>query len=402
MRKTQYGNHETGVECPRSVLNGIRHGRVRHTLDRKDNVDRRINIVVIDDSAFMRKSITLMLESDPEIKVVATARDGREGIEMIRRHKPDLVTLDVEMPGMDGIEALKIIMGEMPLPVLMVSSLTTDGADATLEALDLGAVDFISKDLSHVSINIVKIRDELIAKIKGIVRSPGIRTRYRAKSPVSISSTTSLGQRLERAKLTETSASHRAVVVGISTGGPHALLRMLPQLPSTFPLGVAVVQHMPPHFTKSLAERLNGVCNLKVKEAENGDELKGGTILVAPGGKQMMFSNNSGTITTVISDEPQSNLYRPSADVMMSSAARVIQDPIVGLIMTGMGKDGLEGLRMIKNKGGYVVAQDEESCVVYGMPKAAVDEGIVDAVVPLDAIAGTLVKLTGNKGRDTR
>ncbi len=362
-------------------------------------MDRRINIVVIDDSAFMRKSITLMLESDPEIKVVATAREGGEGIEMIRRYKPDLVTLDVEMPGMNGLEALKVIMKELPLPVLMVSSMTTDGAEATLEALDLGAVDFISKDLSHVSINIVKIRDELIAKIKEIVRSSSVRRRFHGR-PAAVEPLCERAQARGEAALARSKArSHTAVVVGISTGGPHALLRMLPKLPAAFPLGVAVVQHMPPHFTKSLAERLNGVCNLKVKEAETGDELKRGTILVAPGGKQMIFSNDGHVISTVISEEPQSILYKPSADVMMTSAASVIQDPIIGLIMTGMGKDGLEGLRMIKRRGGYIVAQDEESCVVYGMPKAAVDEGIVDAVVSLDSIAETLVRLTDGVAR---
>ncbi len=365
-------------------------------------VDKRINIVVIDDSAFMRKSITLMLESDPEIKVVATAREGREGIEMIRRYSPDLVTLDVEMPGMNGIEALRIIMREMPLPVLMVSSLTTDGAEATLEALDLGAVDFISKDLSHVSINIVKIRDELIAKIKEIVRSSSAQKRYPGKSKAAETVGDHPQPAMDAVAMSSVTGPLTAVVVGISTGGPHALLRMLPQLPATFPLGMAVVQHMPPHFTKSLAERLNGVCNLKVKEAETGDVLKQGTVLVAPGGKQMAFSNDGRTISAVISDEPQTNLYKPSADVMMSSAANVIRNPVIGVIMTGMGKDGLEGLKMVKRTGGYIVAQDEESCVVYGMPKAAVDEGIVDAVVPLDAIAGTLVRLTNGKAHRNR
>lgn len=340
-----------------------------------------------------------MLESDPEIKVVATAREGTEGIEMIKQYKPDLVTLDVEMPGMNGLDALRVIMKEFPLPVLMVSSLTTDGAEATLEALDIGAVDFISKDLSHVSINIVKIRDELIAKIKGIVSSPAIRRRYQVRNAAIEYAGSRVPFRREVSTLKSNGNSHRALVVGISTGGPHALLRMLPQLPSTFPLGVAVVQHMPPHFTKSLAERLNSICKLQVKEAENGDELKSGTVLVAPGGKQMMFSNDGRTVTTVISEEPQTILYRPSADVMMSSAATAIKEPIIGLIMTGMGKDGLEGLKMIKNKGGYILAQDEESCVVYGMPKAAVDEGIVDAVVPLDAIAETLVHLTNGTHR---
>jgi two-component system chemotaxis response regulator CheB len=349
-----------------------------------------MKIVVIDDSAFMRKSLTLMLESDPEIKVVATAREGREGIEKIKRFRPDLVTLDIEMPGMNGLEALKVLMQECPLPVLMVSSLTTDGADATVEALAMGAMDFISKDLSHVSVNIVMIKDELIAKIKSIVRSPAVRNRF-YKSPARIDTSRSWTPAPVRNGSMDVSPA--AIVVGVSTGGPHALLRLLPRLPASFPIGIAVVQHMPPHFTKSMAERLDSVCKLGVKEAESGDVLKAGSVLIAPGGKHLTFVNDGRTVSAIISEEPGTTLYRPSADVMMTSAVSALRRPIVGLIMTGMGKDGLEGLKTIKSNGGYIIAQDEQSCVVYGMPKAAVDEGIVDTVVPLDCIADSLIRL---------
>lgn len=353
-----------------------------------------INIVVIDDSAFMRKSLTLMLESDPEIRVIATAREGREGIDKIMQLRPDLVTLDIEMPGMNGLDALAVIMKEYPLPVLMVSSLTTDGAEATFEALNMGAVDFISKDLSHVSVNIVKIREELIAKVKSIVHSPVVRKRFvKGGNNGGSVHPTRIPTKLLSVDAPQTS-EFAALVVGVSTGGPHALLRLLPALPSSFPLGIAVVQHMPPHFTKSMAERLNSLSHLHVKEAEQGDRIEEGTILIAPGGKHMTFAREANAIVAVISDEPKTALYRPSADVMMSSAASMFREPIIGLIMTGMGKDGLEGLKLIKHNGGFVIAQDEDSCVVYGMPKAAVDEGIADSIVSLDSLAESLVHLT--------
>ena len=226
------------------------------------------------------------------------------------------------------------------------------------------------------------------------MRSPAIRIKF-SRGRVNTRSTRSTALSNKPVSLVAPSSEFAALVVGVSTGGPHALLKFLPALPSTFPLGIAVVQHMPPHFTKSMAERLNSLSHLRVKEAEHGDRMERGMVLVAPGGKHLTFLREANTISAVISDEPRASLYRPSADVMMSSAASVFPEPIIGLIMTGMGKDGLEGLKLIKHNGGYIVAQDEESCVVYGMPKAAVDEGIVDSVVPLDSLAKSLVQLTG-------
>jgi len=356
---------------------------------------RTINVVVIDDSAFMRKSISVMLESDPGIKVIATARDGKDGIEKIRQFKPDIVTLDIEMPVMDGLTALGIIMKEMPLPVLMISSLTSDGAKATVDALSLGAVDFIPKELSYVSLDIIKIRDELIGKVKEIVHSRSLLFRLQRiksasshvehKNPVSQTTRTSNGKMPDK--------QLKAVTIGISTGGPFALLQMIPKLPKNFPVGLAVVQHMPPRFTKSMADRLDGLSQIRVREAADGDAMEPGLALIAPGGQHMTFARSSGTIRVKISDEPRNTLYHPCADIMMTSAAEVFDAPLLGLIMTGMGKDGLEGLKAIKRKGGFVVAQDESSCVVYGMPKAAVDEGVADVIHPLDEIAGTLTKI---------
>jgi two-component system chemotaxis response regulator CheB len=365
---------------------------------------RTINVIVVDDSAFMRKSLAMLLESDPLIKVVATARDGKEGIDKIREFKPDLVTMDIEMPGMDGLTALGIIMKEMPLPVLMVSSLTTDGAKTTLDALNLGAVDFIPKELSFVSLDIVKIKAELVSKVKSIVQSRSLQFRLQrikaASQGIRNSAAAARGEAGAGAPVRPATPHTiprrkdlRAVVLGISTGGPFALLQTIPKLPKDFPLGIAIVQHMPPRFTKSMAERLDGLSQLSVKEAEDGDRLEAGMVLIAPGGQHMVFRNHGSDIVARITPDPTDTLYRPCADVMMSSVVQAINGPLLGVIMTGMGKDGLEGLRKIKQKGGMVVAQNEETCVVYGMPKAAVDDGIADLVLPLEDIPLALTKI---------
>jgi two-component system chemotaxis response regulator CheB len=362
-------------------------------------MNRTITVVVVDDSAFMRKSISMMLESDPAIKVVATARDGKDGIGKIREFHPDLVTMDIEMPVMDGLTALGIIMKEMPLPVLMISSLTSEGAKATVDALSLGAVDFIPKDLSYVSLDIVKIREELIGKVKQIVQSQSLLFRLQrikaASSHVHTPARVPAGAAVRTVKYPE--KQPRAVVIGISTGGPFALLQTIPKLPQKFPVGIAVVQHMPPRFTRSMAERLDGISEVRVKEAEDGDLMEPGLALIAPGGRHMTFAKFGTAVGVRISDEPRDTLYHPSADIMIGSAAEVFNAPLLGLIMTGMGKDGLEGLKAIKQRGGFVVAQDEASCVVYGMPKAAVDEGVADAVCPLDEIPSILTKIFGAK-----
>ncbi len=360
-----------------------------------------IKVVVVDDSAFMRKSLTIMLESDPQIKVVAVARDGKEGIEKIRECHPDLVTMDIEMPVMDGLTALGIIMKEMPLPVLMVSSLTTDGAKSTLDALNLGAVDFIPKELSFVSLDIVKIKEELISKVKQIVQSRSLQFRMQRVSAASrgVLQSAAGGKGAGAASLPAAKGAWpvkkglRGVVLGISTGGPFALLQIIPKLPKDFPLGIAIVQHMPPRFTRSMAERLDGLSQVRVKEAEDGDRMEPGLVLVAPGGEHMSFRANGTSVKVKISGEPLNTLYKPCADVMMTSAVEAFNGPLLGVIMTGMGKDGLEGLKLIKQKGGYVLAQNEETCVVYGMPKAAVDAGVADLVLPLEDIPQAITRL---------
>jgi two-component system chemotaxis response regulator CheB len=303
------------------------------------------------------------------------------------------------MPVMDGLTALGIIMKEMPLPVLMVSSITTDGAKATIDALNLGAVDFIPKELSYVSVNIAKIKDDLVAKVKHIARTKAVHfriQRIRGKSGA-------MARSKEAASVpTRTATIHprhdlSAVLIGVSTGGPFALLQMIPKLPADFPLGIAIVQHMPPKFTKSMAERLNGLSQVEVREAQDGDRMEPGVVLIAPGGQHLTFHRIGSGVHVSTPLEPAGTLYRPCVDVMMSSAVEAFQEPLLGVIMTGMGKDGLEGLNKIKQSSGVVFAQDEDTCVVYGMPKAAVDEGIVDNVLPLDELAAALVQATKGK-----
>lgn len=347
----------------------------------------KIKAVVIDDSAFMRKSLSIILKSDPDIEVVGTARDGIEGVELVKKVKPDIVTLDIEMPRMNGLEALEIIMKEAPTSVIMVSSLTTEGADATIKALEIGAVDFIPKEMSFVSVNIINIKEDLIKKIKTIVRNKFIKSRLkRLKGNDS-------GLERERIPRFRTikelpKFGYKAIALGISTGGPLSLQKLVPNLTGKMNIPFFIVQHMPPRFTKSLADRLNNMCPLEVKEAENREEVKNGVVYIAPGGFHMKtYKSNNGKIYLETTEMPSDTLHRPSVDVMLKSVLGIYGKHTMGIIMTGMGKDGLEGIRELKRLGGYCLAQDEDSCVVYGMPKAVVDAGFADVIAPLEKIS---------------
>lgn len=351
---------------------------------------KKIRALVVDDSAFMRKSISIMLESDGEIEVVGTARDGEEGVKLAKSLAPDIITLDIEMPKMDGLTALQIIMKECPTSVLMISSLTTEGADVTLKALEYGAVDFIPKELSYVNINIIKIKEELLAKIKEIVRQRTVRERLKkvrglaqAKQPAAKAPTVHWLPK----------APYSAVALGISTGGPMSLQKLIPRLSEGIKCPIFIVQHMPPKFTKSLAERLNGMSALEVKEAEDRELVRGGVVYIAPGGYHMMLSKSyGGSVSINIAEEPADTLHKPSVDVMMSSVISIYGKHTLGVIMTGMGKDGLNAVKELKGLGGHCLAQDENSCVVYGMPKAVVDAGLADVVAPLENISEIINK----------
>lgn len=341
-----------------------------------------IRVLVVDDSAFMRKSISIMLEEDKGIKVIATAKDGVEGFELTKRLKPDLVTLDIEMPRMDGLSTLEKIMKECPTPVIMVSSLTTEGAESTLKALELGAVDFIPKELSFVNVNIIKIREELIRKVKEIVSQKSLRRRFRfIKSPL-----------IPEKEVTYTSKfrslpriGYRAVALGISTGGPLSLQKVIPKLTFTN-VPMFIVQHMPPKFTKSLSQRLNDLSTVNVKEAEEGEVVKNGTVYIAPGGYHMTLKKHPGFNTIKISEEPSDTLHRPSVDVMMNSVIDIYGKQTMGVIMTGMGKDGSIAIDRLKKMGGHVISQDQDSCVVFGMPRAVIEMGNADVIADLEKI----------------
>lgn len=341
-----------------------------------------IRVLIVDDSAFMRSTLSSMLTADPEIQVIGIARDGIEAVEKVALLKPDIVTLDVEMPRMNGIDALKQIMEKTPVPVLMVSSLTTEGAGVTLDALDLGAVDFIPKNLSELSINIVKIKELLIDKIKKIGKKGLVKQLIKAPSSPLI---------MPQSAYT----SHRRVniiAIGSSTGGPKALQNIIALIPKDFPVPILIAQHMPPAFTKPFAERLNQLSAIEVKEAESGETIRKGTAYIAPGRGHMSVQRKKLTETVIsVSEERGEHIYRPSVDVLMLSVVENFSGHVLGVILTGLGNDGSRGMKEIKNKGGRTIAESESTCIVYGMPKAVVDAGLADKVVPLDEIAGEII-----------
>ncbi|EKO39070.1 MAG: chemotaxis response regulator (CheY-like domain and methylesterase domain containing protein) [Solidesulfovibrio magneticus str. Maddingley MBC34] len=363
-----------------------------------------IKVVVIDDSAFMRKALAAMLSKDPEIEVAGTARDGEEGLEMIRRHQPDVVTLDIEMPRMDGLTALRHIMMEMPRPVLMVSSLTTEGAEATLKAMELGAVDFIPKQLSKVSLDIVKIEDDLRAKVKLIAKRrmshlsrSSLTARVRAAGAAgaaagTASAGTAPGERPSRAARPGGSQTRDLVAIGVSTGGPPAVQKVLSVLPKDFPAGILIAQHMPAAFTGPFAKRLDSVCQITVKEAEDGERLQHGVAYVAPGGKHLRLDQKVSRIDVRVVEEPREALYKPSATVLFESVAAGVGRRGLGVVLTGMGSDGLEGMKALKAKGGRALAQSDSTCVVYGMPKAIVDAGLADEIVDIDEMGEAILQ----------
>jgi two-component system chemotaxis response regulator CheB len=324
-----------------------------------------------------------MLNSDPDIKVIGIARDGIEAVEMTASLKPDIVTLDIDMPNMDGIEALKRIMADNPVPVLMVSSLTTEGAKATLDALDIGAIDFISKDLDDLSVNIVKIKEILVEKIKIIGGKHFIPTpRVISAAPLEMPK---LSSRIPQKKTS-------VVTIGCSTGGPKALQTLLSKIPDNFPVPILIAQHMPANFTGPFAERLNNLSALDVKEAEHGETIQRGTAYIAPGRGHMGVLRKKITETVIsISENINGYTYRPSVDALILSVLESYSGRVLGVILTGLGNDGEKGMKEIKNKGGSTVVESEDSCVVYGMPKAVVQAGIADKILHIDAIAGVLI-----------
>ena len=347
----------------------------------------------------MRKAIQIMIESDPEIRVVGMARDGQEGVDMVRNLKPDCITLDLEMPRMNGLEALDIIMRETPTPTLVVSSISTEGAEVTLEALDRGAVDYIPKTQSFVAIDIISIKEELLRKIKSIVaHAPTKRKAFmeaiqRRQNRAEALENNSDDEDIIPIKPSLLNKNYQVLAIGVSTGGPPVVQHILENLPGDFPVGVMVAQHMPAVFTKPFAERLNKLSALNVKEAEHGEALEKGTVLIGKGGQHMVAHRKGTSVVLDMNQRPEGLLYYPSADLMFSSLTAVYGGKTLGVILTGMGRDGLLGLREANKANGTIIAQNEETCVVYGMPKAVVDDGIADIVASAAHIPNIITRL---------
>lgn len=343
-----------------------------------------ISVLVVDDSAFMRRAITRMLEGEPDIVVSATARTGEEALEKAMQLNPDVITMDVEMPGMGGLEAVRAIRSRSNIPIIMVSSLTQEGAETTFLALDAGAVDVIPKpDAAYV--NMSDVARDLVAKVRVFARR-GVRKRRPVIQP--------RPPAVELPPLPEPRGrAFECLAIGSSTGGPVALAKIVPALPASFPVPIVIVQHMPPGFTRPLAERLNRTSELHVREGEEGMPLRRGEVIVAPAGLHLRLRKSGDGVCVVLQQDDGRSLHTPSVDVTAASVAEIFGAGTLATILTGMGHDGVVGLREVKDRGGFVVGQDAASSVVYGMPRAAFQAGLVDRVVPLNDIAAVLCEL---------
>ncbi|MFO0611839.1 MAG: chemotaxis response regulator protein-glutamate methylesterase [Polyangiaceae bacterium] len=343
-----------------------------------------IRVLVVDDSSFMRSAISRTLTASGLFEVVGQAKDGRDAVARVTELRPDVVSMDFNMPGMNGVDAVRAIMSARPTPIVMFSAHTLEGAAETLDALAAGAVDFLTKPAGEVSADLSKIQAELCRKLAdaaGAKTSAPRPSRPRAVAPP-IKAPPPSGRGAHT-----TTALSRLCVIAISTGGPAALTRILPDFPADTRFGIVVVQHMPAHFTRALADRLDLVCSLTVREAAPGDRPRPGLVLVAPGDRHLEFDS---TGAVVLSDGPLLHGCRPAADLAMISAAKVYKQRAIGVVMTGMGKDGAAGARAIRSAEGRTLAQDEASSAIFGMPKAAIDAGAIEEVVPLEGIPAKL------------
>lgn len=391
-----------------------------------------IKVLIVDDSSFFRRRLTEILSADPEIEIIDTANNGREAVDKALSLKPDVITMDIEMPVLDGISAVREILKVQRIPILMFSSLTHEGAKATLDALDAGAVDFLPKKFEdiardkHEAGDVLRERVKIVARRRLSVPRPSAALSSLAnRSSVAVTErrpamaeTRPLASRvlerpqlLERPSLSErkTVAEHsttatkkhfsssgkeyRLVAIGTSTGGPVALQRILTALPANFPLPIILIQHMPAAFTGAFAQRLNSLAKIEIKEAEDNDVLRPGVAYLAPGGKQMLVDGNEGQARLRIKEDDSPRItFKPSVDITFATAARVFHDKVLAVVLTGMGADGREGARMLKQQGASVWAQDEASCVVYGMPQAIAAAGLMDVEVSLNDVAEKLLQ----------
>lgn len=346
-----------------------------------------IKVLIVDDSVLIRKILTDILKTDNEVLVVGTARNGKEALEKIETLKPDIITMDIEMPLMDGITTLKHIVSRFKLPVIMISSLTSEGAELTLKALDEGAIDFLPKPSNIFGLNQADIKAEIIEKIK-----IGSKSRIDIKKPTKVLAK----PEIQTEKLKKTYEDFNSIVViGTSTGGPRALQALIPEIPNDINAAIVIVQHMPAKFTKSLADRLNSTSNIQIKEAEDGDIISKGCGYIAPGDYHMTIVKESKNLVVRLNKDPQVMGLRPTVDILMESVANINGYSKVGVILTGMGSDGTKGIVKMKNSGSYNIAQDESTSVVYGMPKSAIASNCIDEILPLDKIALRITNKVG-------
>lgn len=345
-------------------------------------MENKIRVLVVDDSLLMRRIISDTINNDPALEVIDKAKNGQEALEKTFNLKPDVVTLDINLPVIDGITVLEKIMQKQPTRVIMISAYTRKGTTATMKALELGAVDFIAKPAGEVSLDIYKLKDEIISKIKLAAKI----SLDRFLSTIAASK----AEQPPRIKLF--SVLKKLVVIGASTGGPKAVLDVLQALPAGLPAAFLIVQHMPKGFTLSFAERISWQSKIKTKEAEDGDIILADRAYVAPAGHHMALEKDDNRLRVRLNQDALVNYVRPSVDVTLNSAVKLFGKNVISVILSGMGKDGLEGCRKIKEKGGVIIAQDEETSVVWGMPKAVSDAGLADMVLPVAEIADAIVK----------
>ena len=350
---------------------------------------KRIKVLVIDDSAFNRRTISDMLKKSPDIEVVGTANDGEEGLKKAFTLKPDVITLDLEMPKIDGFSFLRILMAKMPMPVIVVSSRDDDAN--VFKALEFGAVDFLAKPTAKISKDLLNIEKDILSKVKVVseLKMENLRKRIEDKGRTRSLETKQSGPDMESIYR----GNSELLAIGSSTGGPPALQSIFTALPKDLPLAIVVSQHMPPGFTRAFADRLNRLSDVTIKEAEEGDRIEKGRVLIAPGGTHMTFTRRKNEVSVNISAKTIDDMYAPSVDRMFSSAAKVFEDRSIGLVLTGMGSDGKKGVMDIKNANGFIMAESEETAIVYGMPNEAVKTGKVDKIVPLDQIPTEIINL---------
>jgi two-component system chemotaxis response regulator CheB len=348
----------------------------------------RIKVLVVDDSAFMRKIISNILAGSPEIELMGTAKNGQEAIEKVTQLRPDVVTMDIEMPVLDGLQALGYIMSECPTRVIMLTGAESEHGDMTMTAFQYGAIDFIQKPSGNISLDMEKIRDDLIKKVIAAARVEVHKLGFIEEKVI----------KKEKIVSPVRTRVKKIIIIGSSTGGPRALQQVIPLLPSNLQAPVLVVQHMPAGFTKSLAERLNSQSMMRVREAVEGEIIKPGTVLIAPGDFHMTVRQQKidGELCEVIAltkgDKVQG--VRPSVDVLLESAASIYKENSVGVILTGMGSDGSDGIKKLKLAGGKVIAEDESTCVVYGMPRSVIEQNLADHVLPIHKIAQSIAEIS--------